>query len=596
MTAIVQGGSRTIFGAKHVQEASESIYDRLVQGSLTDLECDYNFPEIPTDAVSSERELIAVASVSAILQDSDLSAVEISYIATFILHIAFLNHLSLPQRSLESGKPQSQKRKIFDKIVQWIILVSRSFLDDKSYQLIAAQLKPNIHDYIDGRFLRKLHDRLGMPLSLPTPVMNDFLRMAEAIEEISGCRISLPDKVHSNTKHSSNPRTTLPSASYNSMELAVLPFSNPTFDVFLSQIKLAVDSSAAIWDVQRNKRFQETTHWHNRKPLDSKIAGIRAMNSTSKWLAGRAKRYEQLRYSRMTKYAASLVGAKGQMLEPIVITNSLASLRSGGSSERKISGQAGKKEKAKPKPTSKKDLIRAENNKKLLEKGDLALQRIWQTLCREIHGVKDDEAKILKLDQFLNTIDSTASGKGSIVEGEARLYKIWMLQRLWAGFCRANAKKKGYQVVAVIFDETRKVLALDSLTKKVYDILENLFQALDIPMPPRKSSSGTLPNSKISFDLAWDGTSVADIKLQMTSTEFQLRHCGLYMDRNIDPKPDPRVSFVPDGWQRKVLDEIDRNNSVFVVAPTSAGKTFISFYAMEKVGSSLDRVCLYDTN
>lgn len=32
-----------------------------------------------------------------------------------------------------------------------------------------------------------------------------------------------------------------------------------------------------------------------------------------------------------------------------------------------------------------------------------------------------------------------------------------------------------------------------------------------------------------------------------------------------------------------VLDELDQNNSVFVVAPTSVGKTFISFYAISKV-------------
>ena len=55
------------------------------------------------------------------------------------------------------------------------------------------------------------------------------------------------------------------------------------------------------------------------------------------------------------------------------------------------------------------------------------------------------------------------------------------------------------------------------------------------------------------------------------------------MDRNLDSAPDPRVSFQPDGWQRKVLDELDGGRSVFVVAPTSAGKTFISFYAMERI-------------
>lgn len=56
-----------------------------------------------------------------------------------------------------------------------------------------------------------------------------------------------------------------------------------------------------------------------------------------------------------------------------------------------------------------------------------------------------------------------------------------------------------------------------------------------------------------------------------------------YMDRNLDSAPDPRVPFEPDGWQRKVLDELDAERSVFVVAPTSAGKTFISFYAMERI-------------
>ena len=83
---------------------------------------------------------------------------------------------------------------------------------------------------------------------------------------------------------------------------------------------------------------------------------------------------------------------------------------------------------------------------------------------------------------------------------------------------------------------------------------------------------------------------------------WQLRLFGEFMDRSMDSQPDPRVSFAPDAWQRKVLDCLDRNESILVVgeypsrvlfgvvvsrtfhkAPTSAGKTFISFYAMEQV-------------
>lgn len=74
------------------------------------------------------------------------------------------------------------------------------------------------------------------------------------------------------------------------------------------------------------------------------------------------------------------------------------------------------------------------------------------------------------------------------------------------------------------------------------------------------------------------------LPLDTTPRQFLLEHCGPYLERSFDSAPDPRVpSFHPDAWQRKVLDAIDANKSVLAVAPTSAGKTFISFYAMKTV-------------
>ena len=46
------------------------------------------------------------------------------------------------------------------------------------------------------------------------------------------------------------------------------------------------------------------------------------------------------------------------------------------------------------------------------------------------------------------------------------------------------------------------------------------------------------------------------------------------MDRSFDSRPDDRVKFEPDAWQREVLDKLDRDESILVVAPTRYGPFF----------------------
>ncbi|KAM0414932.1 hypothetical protein ACHAPD_006116 [Fusarium lateritium] len=83
-------------------------------------------------------------------------------------------------------------------------------------------------------------------------------------------------------------------------------------------------------------------------------------------------------------------------------------------------------------------------------------------------------------------------------------------------------------------------------------------------------------------------------KLVKNTRLLQLEHGGPYMDRQFDSRHDTSVQFEPDAWQRDVINCIDANESVLVVAPTSAGKTFISFYAMKKVlEESDDGVLVY---
>lgn len=69
---------------------------------------------------------------------------------------------------------------------------------------------------------------------------------------------------------------------------------------------------------------------------------------------------------------------------------------------------------------------------------------------------------------------------------------------------------------------------------------------------------------------------------------FQLKYAGDHLKRTLGTRKDKRVPFDPDQWQMKLLDAVDNNKSAIVAAPTSSGKTFICFYAIEKVLRSSD--------
>ncbi|KAL0266046.1 UNVERIFIED_CONTAM: hypothetical protein PYX00_011763 [Menopon gallinae] len=64
---------------------------------------------------------------------------------------------------------------------------------------------------------------------------------------------------------------------------------------------------------------------------------------------------------------------------------------------------------------------------------------------------------------------------------------------------------------------------------------------------------------------------------------FQMKFAGDKLKRSTGSARDRRVLFEPDKWQTALLDLVDENKSVVVSAPTSSGKTFICFYAIEKI-------------
>ena len=79
----------------------------------------------------------------------------------------------------------------------------------------------------------------------------------------------------------------------------------------------------------------------------------------------------------------------------------------------------------------------------------------------------------------------------------------------------------------------------------------------------------------------------------LSASRFQLTRMGPWMKRDVGAVQDPRASRLLDSWQIDVLNCIDSYKSCLVVAPTSAGKSFMGFHAMSRVLETESGILVY---
>ncbi|KMU86321.1 DEAD/DEAH box helicase [Coccidioides immitis H538.4] len=319
----------------------------------------------------------------------------------------------------------------------------------------------------------------------------------------------------------------------------VLPFSHPVFNAHLAPVHLLLDKSE---DPNMKKEtfrvFKELSHWHNHHhPVGGKS---NAMKMTEK----------QAFFAKRQHPPPKFKEKKGST-----------------------------KPSAKNKPSAK-DVAAAANEKKRSEMVEKQIQ-IWIAMKAIFDKESQPATRFLKAKQYLAT---RPSHKRAMIQAEVSIYLLSILVELWIAKCVAGERRRFLHIAAFIWDMVCSMAKMkEAITLQIASYLTNTIKALGLPAELDFHPGRKLSKSSVSSPVFPSGK-VGSLDIGVSPTEFQLLHAAPFLDRNMGSAPDPRVrDFEPDEWQRKVLDEIDAKRSLFVVAPTSAGKTFISFYAMKKV-------------
>ena len=474
--------------------------------------------------------------------------------------------------------------------------------------MMSKSVACDVIDAIDGRLFLAV---LQSPKIIFQSVMAEarlasyFNHLVQALHLVAGTQIDASEKVL--PSNGGKPPVQYGDGLPSSSTTSILPFSSPIFDKHLTSIKISVAGGQAPRP-ETARIFQEVTHWHNAKRrLDAKA--VKELTGREK---GRALRRNQFFMAEMFSYAASLTNAAGKSLEPETITvgeakrENTKTLESNKENEPKAKAgkNPGSKAGSNRKNIGKQAMLsniaanKAAKNEDVTEKTFKA----WETARKIFDAETQPSSRFLKAKNYLNDL---RGAKRKAVESEVEFYKICVLLGIYkevrtsevtmqvveiltlvlSQLSKAQDDKSRhnehlYGVASMLWDALRHLSSSDGLTRTIVESAKEVARSLGLPPVVFPAIEST---RQLSFSSSIAVSNLPKLPLASNPKDFQLLHCGPYMDRNLDSAPDPRVPFEPDGWQRKVLDELDADKSIFVVAPTSAGKTFISFYAMERI-------------
>ncbi|XP_057275203.1 probable ATP-dependent RNA helicase DDX60 isoform X3 [Pezoporus wallicus] len=326
----------------------------------------------------------------------------------------------------------------------------------------------------------------------------------------------------------------------------------------LKDLPVLKSNDPAVTSLTKYKEFDELRHWHSGRPLTEEYERVCCTADAKSKDPAERRQIQKLQAFRHF-YGSTLEDTASKLIVH----------------QEDVSGSANAAiKKTQKKHKSKAEIIAEENNRRLRAKKEKKEEEQWKALCiRTEKEIKADvTGGINNLEKLLKTLKSKS------VKFSVEMTGLSACLEVWKEHCRTQGNKekdlgKAVQVmrrIHILLEKYQDMLEkphLEKLTKCLrYLGFENLACSL-------YGQAGETNDKKIS-----------NYAIEVGPARFQLQYMDYYLLREERHDPDPRVQhFIPDTWQRELLDAVDNNESAVIVAPTSSGKTYASYYCMEKV-------------
>ncbi|XP_003223762.3 probable ATP-dependent RNA helicase DDX60 [Anolis carolinensis] len=493
----------------------------------------------------------------------------------YCLSVVFLHHLPLEQRARIRHIDDCWKKEVLRFIQQHKLcefLVLGHLTTQTSWKMDFSTL-PDLSDTLLWKniaFYYEAENVAGFDLNLGTIISKDYellWRHITALSESHDIGSSFPLKISSCCfleKKSSPSKKGITSL----LKPGLIPMENSIVNKFAGDILIDLSflksDDPVVTSLKKQKDFDELRHWHSGKLLSDDYDRTHADEAAPKdpWVL----RNQQKRQSFMQFYGQSL--EEGNLSKTIV-----------------AQVDPPKKAYADPKKSktvqkTKAEVIIEENKKRRKTEEEKKEERQWATLSVSIQTkIKENMTSGIKyLEDFLKKCQSTS------VKCSAELAAMNVCFSVWTENSRTEGKIGDLNIAVELMRRIHSLIVnydhLNLLKETEFQQIGQCLLTLGFD-----NLATSLKFIKVSEDKKKElKRKSSKYALGMGSSRFQLQYMSHFLIRDERKDPDPRVQhFIPDTWQRELLDIVDNNESAVIVAPTSSGKTYASYYCMEKI-------------